>query len=65
MKKIIITVLGLLSLFVGSVSAQQSNTSLSAIEPDILTVAYGKTTNIVFPYASIVKLCIIKYYSPM
>jgi conjugative transposon TraN protein len=51
MKKIIITVLGLLSLFIGRVSAQQSNTSLSAIEPDTLNIAYGKTTNIVFPYA--------------
>lgn len=51
MKKIIITVLGLLSLFMGSVSAQQSNTSLSAIEPDTLNIAYGKTTNIIFPYA--------------
>jgi conjugative transposon TraN protein len=51
MKKIIITVLGLLSLFMGRVSAQQSNTSLSAIEPDTLNIAYGKTTNIVFPYA--------------
>jgi conjugative transposon TraN protein len=51
MKKIIITALGLLSLFMGSVSAQQSNTSLSAIEPDTLNIAYGKTTNIIFPYA--------------
>lgn len=52
MKNFNLLVMGFLLLLTISAFAQQTDKNrLSKIEPDSLTIAYSKTTNIVFPYA--------------
>lgn len=52
MKNFNLLVMGYLLLLTISVFAQQTaKNRLSKIEPDSLTIAYSKTTNIVFPYS--------------
>jgi conjugative transposon TraN protein len=52
MKNFNLLVMGYLLLLTMTAFAQQTNKNrLSKIEPDSLTIAYSKTTNIVFPFA--------------